>query len=234
MEYLPCELIDLICQWLTLREITNLSLTNQYLYQSVQQNHFYLFCKKSFSVNEDLYICNLMQNTNYFQRFYLGHTKRHNNSSLNELETARWLIKRSRKIRIDTSMCGNGHSKITRCLINMCPKINTHACNNCIFEMACGYGHLEIAKWLVKNYQGIDIRRDCNYAFRWACEGGHLETAKWLKNICPSVTARYDDDYVFRKVCTNGYLEMAKWLTTIYPDYVITRESPTIFYKIKN
>lgn len=66
---LPFELIDLICQFMTLKEMSTLSLTNKYILELIRTNSFYSFCKESFISDEIEYICALMNHFNFFKRF---------------------------------------------------------------------------------------------------------------------------------------------------------------------
>ena len=138
MDQLPCELIDLVCEWLTIEEMSNLSSVNKYFRQLIQQNHFYSFCresfdsfcKESFDKNKGNYIRNLMQHFNYFCRFYVCHPKKYGEN---------WIFEVA---------CEGGHLEVAKWLIKILPKINIRAVSDYAFRNACANGHLETAKWL--------------------------------------------------------------------------------------
>ena len=141
-------------------------LLNKYFDNLIQGNPFYSFCNTNFVADKKKYICNLMKNHNYFQRFYLCcESKYHNN------KVFRWA-------------CGNGHLETAKWLIKTFPKINVHTDNDCAFRWTCEGGHLEMAKWLIKTFPRVNVHAYNDYAFRWACMCRHLETARWLTTIC--------------------------------------------------
>lgn len=201
MESLPCELIDLISQWLTLQEMLNLSLTNKYFCLLIQQNHFYLFCNKSFNMNREIYIRNLMQNTNYFSRFYSNHSEKFD---------CNWIFKLT---------CMHNKLEIAKWLKEICPQINIRSDNDIILQNVCRFGCLKIAKWIIEICPEIitQIENNINF-FHFACEQGHFEIIQWLKEICPKINISSHDDYAFRVVCEDGYFEIAKWLVEIYAE----------------
>lgn len=170
MELLPNELIDLVCKWLTLKEMGNLSSTDKYFRQLIDQNQFYSFCKVSFDTNDEIYICNIMRHFSYFCRFYSCYPKKYDNFGTFRIA------------------CREGHLAIAKWLIKIYPYIVFS--ENCeidfAFINACSSGHLKTAKWLIRILPTINIQMNIDVAFKWTCKKGHLETAKWLTTMCPN------------------------------------------------
>lgn len=221
MEQLPYELVDLICQWITLKEMSNLSVMDKYFHQLIERNHFYSFCKKSFTVNKFAcehqfryvdqinYVILLMKRFDYFKRFYMRYAAKY------EINVS----------FIFCTACSNGYLKVAQWLEKMFKQIDVRSFNDYAFRWSCARGHLEVAQWLVRLSPQIDTLADNNFAFRMSCEQGHLEVAKWLKrisptiNFYPSLTIFGRADYsTFSRVCMLGHLEIAKWILKKFPE----------------
>lgn len=108
MELLLFELINLVCQWLSLRDISYLSLTSKYLNTIVQSDKFFLFCKTALLVDKSRYWLILMQNFDYFTRFYEYRLMSNPNEIFQwacgkgPLEVAMWLRDRYEQIDIQS------------------------------------------------------------------------------------------------------------------------------------
>lgn len=249
MEYLPYELIDLVCHNLTLKEMSNLLSVNRYFHRLIQQNHFYSFCRGSFDTDEEKYNHNLAGHLKYFERFNLCYPEKYNNNGVFEraclsgnLEILKLLIRIYPKIHIRVGnnyafqlACIGGHLEIAKLLKQICheyAEINVRANGDYAFRMACGCGNFEISTWLKEICPEIDVRVNDDLVFRDACEYGHLKMAKWLIKIAPEIKFRLDDDYGFWWDCVQHYEEIAMWLASICSTYVT--ELPSILYEIKN
>lgn len=229
MEHLPYELIDLVCEWLTLHEISNISLINKYFHQLIQQNQFYLFCKANYNIDEYIYIYNLMDNFNHFQRFYLCRVKKYNINHTfviacgsGYLEIAKWLKQIYPKINISEHnylcflhACGRGHLDTAKWIKQICPEINTELAD-CAFQCACSHGHLEVVIRLRAIFPEIDIQLCDDSPFRVACVEGYLEIAQWLKQICPEINVRACGDFALKYACLRNHLGIVEFLKTIY------------------
>lgn len=195
---LPVELIYLVCEQLTLREMSTLSQTCNYFYQHVHQNSFYAFCRESFDTDEKKYVCNLMKHFNYFQQFYLCYSKKYDNYCILEIA------------------CVHGHLETAKWLLQHHPTINIRSRDDNIFWGVCLNGHLETAKWLVQIYP--EIKNDIFWPFQLAGRNGHLGFIEWLVESfdksqlhpCVIVTTR-------ESAREHGHVEMTKWLSEKYP-----------------
>lgn len=203
MELLPCELIDLMCQWLTLKDMSTLLSVNKFFHQLISENHFYSFCRDSFDCDHEKNICNLMKNHNYFQRFYLCHPEKHNHNYIFRVA------------------CIDGYLQSAVWLKETYAEINIHGSDEWFFVTVCRNGHLEVAKYLQQIWPEVYIREMYDDAFRISCAWGQLETAKWLREIYPKINIRSREDYAFAWACENGYMETAEYLTQICPSYAI-------------
>lgn len=74
MEILPLDLIDCICDYLTIGEMTLLSEVSKSLNLDILSNKYYLFCKQVYTESLNIYkfVVNLMRNFTYFKRFYFS------------------------------------------------------------------------------------------------------------------------------------------------------------------
>lgn len=254
MEQLPSELIDLICQHVSLREMATLSLVDKYFHRLIQQNYFYSFCKNSLSIyiGKQKYktCCGILVSSinrekislrlHYWGTYRRCYCEEYNiiqNFTQNFVYFKRFCLLYCLNISMsDTFLvtCWENKLLCAEWLSETYPKIrNNDRRNEFIFRGVCKKGFFIMAKWLVKTIPNIYIRGNSDCAFRWACKYGHLEIAKWLLEICPDIDIRAEKDYAFRWSCTCGRLEIAKWLLEICPSINIRVEKDYAFRHAK-
>lgn len=203
MDLLPYELIDSICQWLTIEEMSVLSLTNKQLYQFVTTNYFYLFCRESFNANTQIFICNLMRCLEYFRRYYLCYP--HHKIYQIRLHFRSHFI----------NSCKKGYLDVMEWLLEVYPQMNTQEFLTHAFTITCNFGHLNIAKKLVKICPNISIVTRSQDALVSACTGGQAEVAIWLIETYPQIDTSINCYRVLSGACSEGKLETAKMLVKL-------------------
>lgn len=247
MEKLPRELINYICQWTTLKEMSQLALLNRYFYQLIKTNPFYRFCKKSRARCTDVYIYNLSKNYNYFRRFYMCYSKKYEKTLFfqqacknGNVKIVKWLLKVCPQMDIQMiidscfkDVCENGHLKIAQLLLEVWPLIDIRERKDRAFRMACKYGNLKVAKWLLKICPQINIQAKRNHAFKTAFHRNHLQVVLWLVEICPYVLPEIDRffKWLCSKKCWFPYEDMEQ-IIKIYPQTDILRNINNIFIYI--
>lgn len=222
---LPWELIDLICETLTLKEMSFFLLTNKYFHKLICTLPFYAFCKKSYNINKEKYMINLMGDARCFKRFYEIYPHR--------IDLANALI----------TVCRLGYFDITESLEHLFfvkgYLLYSDIWHYYFLKTACENGYIKIAEWITKilrsypktvTYTHLDARKRIDEYLVWeaACVKGHLHIIQWLRlNTLP-----LDADYVsrlFYNVCLHKHFDLAQWLLSTYPQIDIARRDSEIF-----
>lgn len=240
MDQLPYELVDLVCEWLSLQEMSILSTVSKFFSFFLNQNYFYSFCKVSFlqyyldslssrkssddkKATKEKCIRKLMKHQIYFKRFYLCNTKTYKvcetfdiACSQANLQVAKWLKQNYPQIFVYED--DDDAEEPTYNIVRVCMK-----------------GHIEFFKWLVKIYPENMVRNWAPYAFCMTCQHGHLELAKLLIEMFPTIDVDYDNTYDYPALsaaCINGHFELAKWLLEIRPHIRIAADKTYILQEI--
>lgn len=248
MEQLPHELIDLICERLTLKEISELCMLNKYFYHTMHQNTYYNFCKTCYDKNR-CFEEQVMTNFVHFQRFYLSYFEKYNERWIFERACANGhleiiqFLEEAYKNNIDHwkqsitfsfwFACGNGHINIVKHLTSVYSIFLEYDHFFSGFHRACEKGYSDIAKLIHQIYPQINVTGWMNYIFGRTCRYGHLKIAKWLIETFPEINIRFDDDDAFESACVHDCIDIARWLATLCPNYIF-EEDPTgkISYEI--
>lgn len=205
------ELIDYICNFLTIRCMYTLMRTNNYLKDIVCSNNNFKTIKKynTSSVYSCLNIaCN--RNDEKIIIYLLENYKFSNNFIA--------------KLFVDN--CSDDHLNVIKILYN--PNINIHDNKEYVFRWSCWNGHLNTAKWLYQLDNKIDIHILKDYTFRVCCAIGQLDVAKWLYSLDGKIDIHAANNSAFRWSCINCHLDVVQWLCEICPDYTIVENDKAI------
>ena len=205
MESLPNEILDLICQFVTLRDLSQFSLSNKKFYHFVQEDQFYSYCKKSFDPIIPKYIYALMKNVKFFKRFYCL-CKKNNKYNVQfrstyvagHLAVAEWLKVEYPDMNITLNFYRN--DELHQASID----------NNKTFHWTCTDSHMKISRWLQKKYPKICVRSKDDHVFLRECKENNLSIKLWATDIIPEVWHPYGIEFTFRYTCTSGNLEVAQ------------------------
>lgn len=235
MDKLNVELLDICCQYLSIKQMAIFSMINKDCNYFVQNNYFFNFCKKNYMQSIDKYSCSkkykfiklMMNHHKYFKRFYLSNpsflkyvddTEMLRIACINDhLKIAQWLKKVSTGTgsAIFIDFCAQSDNvEIAKLLAESC---RTDEINDA-FARACEGGNLNIMRWLYEKFPGIksnDVRYYNNW-FETACCQGHLEVAKWLIKTFPQINI--DSNTCFLFAFGNGHLNVAMWLIEEFPN----------------
>lgn len=197
------EIIDYICNFLTIREMSNLRSVYKYFKDIVDNNYNFKTIKQYGKFKKITCLEELSNKGNLKSLMYLM-----NNYSLS-LPNLNESFERC---------CSKGHLEMAKWLVSIKSRINIRSYNKA-FIYSCENGHLGIAKWLLSINPAINIRLRYDESFRHSCRNGHLEVVKWLLSINSNINIHSYSDYVFRVSSESGHFETIKWLCSLCSDY---------------
>lgn len=151
---LPDEIIYLICEHMKLSDMCKLSLINKYMYNLIETDSFYRFCKleisKSCAPKLDRLKYTRDDKINYIRwRWYL--LINHDNHFKKFYFKYRIELDGTGEIAIFGQLCESGNLTMAQWLFNICPYIKERIrCGRLgsIFFKSYDNGHFNVVKWL--------------------------------------------------------------------------------------
>lgn len=214
IQQLPCEIIDSICQYITLHEISNLSLVNKYFHQIVQQNHFYSTCRKLFTNKGETYI--IIEYPAFGRKHYFF-CREHDDwtpiilNKLKPLKFFRELTSNCETYSYGSGVCywssnWNNLSDEDKSLIEHCPPID----NKFRIRIDDQSDNLRLIRLIKEKCQKVNILAKKNKVFKFACGKNYPEVAKHLLETCAEVNALPNNKTIFREAFKNKCLSYTK------------------------
>lgn len=213
------EIIDCICNFLTVVDMFELMQVNHTCNQIIESNYYFkgmklYYYKESMAllkgyfeypeINRDVLKLCYYNNENILRDLYYEYSK-------GDFKMIKYLCLNYHQ-QINTNLmfelnCIHGYFEIAKWLYN---KFKINLQNNYYIFKSISNGHLNVAKWIYEiNNIHIDEMKS---TFRRACEIGHLEAVKWLYGLDTSIDI---DIGTFRITCCKGHLELAQYLYSL-------------------
>lgn len=231
MEKLPFELINLICQSMTLKEMACLSLANRYIYQFIFHEDFYLLCKSlykckpvTFNHKYDLMV-QLIKYEKHFKRYVLVYNFTTICGGIHNiffsyvckkgcLEIATWLVEMFPQIDVRSdhdiafvTACKHKHFNVAEWLIEICPPI-AERYNGDIFDYACEFGKFQIAEWIIKKTHPSDLYRLCTKNSYFAWEYHNFDIVELIVKTCPQIKIHKPNEEDLVTACRYGCVKL--------------------------
>lgn len=231
LERLPAILIEYLCEYLSIQEMSIISELNKYLYRCIHADLFYSHCKMLFEHHFDDFLQQLKKNDYYFHRLYpkiniKGPVRRYDPFVVccknNYYMPAKYFIK---KYYDGDDYCylakiasEKKNIKILKFLIQHDICLDK-ATRNDLFQCVCVDGHLDVAKEIIDIWPDIEIQQChiisvlCSYdrdTFVAVCGAGEIIVAQWLyEKFTISDGSKTESFY---EACAQNKIDVAKWL----------------------
>lgn len=252
--HLPIEIIDCVCNYLTIKEICRLSTCDTYTRTAVMTNRFFSYCHNVFVNENQPVIINLMKDHRFFFRFYAslpnkfchkklfyyacieGHT-----SIVNLLSHQKKKLDKNFLSDTFMSVCKIGKPSVANLLISLVKHPYEIYVDG--IKEACIGNNQEMIKFLYTKinetsnyvrptYYGgwqYALNFSLNHIFEYSCENGYLDSAKQVLELATQKTQLLKNDYALRWVCIKGQLDTFIWLIEIYLQYNLDLDPHELF-----
>lgn len=143
---LPNEIINNVCNFLSIVDMTCLSNTCIRFHNFIQNDRYYLFCKETYNKygsrlngNRVTFLIAMGKKIEYFKRFYTNNPTIYHNTFFKHV-------------------CAGGHLELAKTLKEIFPAMDISEDFDAIFLFACEGNQLECAKWLMELCPRYKIR----------------------------------------------------------------------------